>query len=186
MIPVSGWAEIRKHLYHYTGIDFGLAASAEDFARLVRKHAALIAELVNLPEDQFFTVYPEPNWAFPSPIEGRTKVRKERLPGDGMRMKVRSIYLELVNMETKTQTIVARPEQEEAVEFLKFWNEEVRNGVEGAKDHSAQVDTGTHFYTLVGVWPWSFRAGLVAFRYERIEDVPASTQEEQRQDEDPK
>lgn len=184
MISVQGWASIREALYSYTGIDFGLAMDPEDLARLVRKHAALIGELVDLPKDQRFTAQPNPNWAFPSPVEGRTKTRKERLPGDGMRMKVRGIYLELVNMETSTQAVVARPEQEEAIEFFQHWNEEVLTGAEGSKDYSAQVDTGTHFYTLVGVWPWTFRAGLVAFRYAKIEDVPTSTQEEKHQNEE--
>lgn len=181
---VRDWAEIRKHLYAYTGIDIGLAKSAEDLARLIRQHAALIGELTDLPSDQRFTAYPEPNWAFPTPVEGRTKKRQERLPGDGMRMKIRGMYLELVNMETQHQVIVARPEQEDALPFLKHWNGEVRAGVEGAQSYAAHVDTGTNFYTLVGVWPWSFRAGLVAFRYDRIEDEPATTVQARSAEED--
>lgn len=166
---MSVWGDIRRHLYEYTGIDLGLAKDAEDLARLVRKHADLIGELKDLPKDQRFTSYPNPNWDHPTPVEGRSQRRVERLPGEGMRMKIRGLYFALVNMETTAKVVVGRPEQEEALEFLRHWNNDVRTGKEGAKEYSAQVDTGHHFYNLIGVWPWSFRAGLVAFRYARIE-----------------
>lgn len=172
MISVAGWAEIRRQLYLHTGIDFGLPTDAENLAFLVRKHALLIGELAELPAEQRFTPYPEPNWSHPTPVEGRTQKRVSRLPGDGMRMKIRGLYLDLVNMETQNQIIVARPEEEEALKFFKHWSEEVKQGKEGAKEYAAHVDTGTRYYSLTGVWPWSFRAGLVAFRYDTISNEP--------------
>lgn len=164
MLRLQDWADLRRALYATTGIDFGLCRNTDELAAQVRKHAQLIADLVDLPQDQVFTISPEPNWAFPTPVEGRTQKRKTRLPGDGMRVRIRGCYLEVRRLDESEKILIARPEQEGGISFFQRWQNDVKQEGLTWQKYSGEVDTGTRLLILVGVWPWSIRNDLIAFR----------------------
>lgn len=87
-----------------------------------------------------------------------------------MRMRVRAQFLEVVKHDSlESGVIVARPEQENALTFFQKWGEDVKSEGSTWQKYSAEVDVGNGLLTLVGVWPWSFRGSLIAFKYDRVE-----------------
>lgn len=167
MIHRNDWAQIRRALYLKTGIDFGLFNNPDHMAKKIREKAHLIGELTSIKQEEF-TIYPEPNWTHPTPVQGRTKLRRKRLPSGPMTAHIREKYVDVVKFEPKDGTLICRVE--DPAYFLR-WIKDIRE--DGSQHHvyTAEVDTGNDLCSLKKVWPWTVRRYeteiLVAFRFEQ-------------------